>query len=100
MNIMHDGKDNAYDVNKETYLEFPCQFPIKAMGLATEGLHLHVFDIVKRHAPDTDLDAISHRASKNGKYISVTITIEATSRAQLDAIYLDLTASERVMMAL
>ena len=97
---MHDGKDNAYDANQETYLEFPCQFPIKAMGLATEGLRKHVFDIVKRHAPDTEWDAISHRASKNGKYLSITITIEATSRAQLDAIYQDLTASELVMMAL
>ncbi|KPJ93710.1 MAG: transcriptional regulator [Gammaproteobacteria bacterium SG8_11] len=85
---------------QESYLEFPCQFPIKAMGLATEGLHLHVFDIVKRHAPDTEHNAITHRASKNGKYLSVTVTIEATSREQLDAIYQDLTASEQVMMAL
>ena len=86
--------------SQESYMEFPCQFPIKAMGLATDGLHLHVFDIVKRHAPDTDHNAIAQRASKNGKYISVTITIEATSREQLDAIYQDLTASEQVMMAL
>ena len=53
--------------SQDSCMEFPCQFPIKAMGLATEGLHLHLFDIVKRHAPDTEHDAISHRASKNGK---------------------------------
>ena len=97
----HDSHNQDQDqVTQESYLEFPCQFPIKAMGLATDGLHLHVFDIVKRHAPDTDYNAIAQRASKNGKYISVTITIEATSREQLDAIYQDLTASEQVMMAL
>jgi putative lipoic acid-binding regulatory protein len=91
---------NDQDSTQESYLEFPCQFPIKAMGLATEGLHLHVLEIVRRHAPDTGHDAMKHRASKNGKYISVTVTIQATSRQQLDAIYLDLTASEHIMMAL
>ena len=88
------------DDSQESFMEFPCQFPIKAMGLASEGLPLHVFDIVKRHAPNTGHDAISHRAGKNGKYVSITVTIEATSREQLDAIYQDLTASEQVMMAL
>ena len=81
-------------------MEFPCQFPIKAMGLATEGLYRHVYDIVKRHAPDTTHDAVSQRASKNGKYLSITVTIEATSREQLEAIYQELTASEIIMMAL
>ena len=95
----HDSH-NQDQVTQESYLEFPCQFPIKAMGLATEGFHLHVFDIVRRHAPDTSHEAITYRASKNGKYISVTVTIEATSREQLDAIYQDLTASELIMMAL
>lgn len=86
--------------DQDSIIEFPCQFPIKAMGLATEGLHLHVFEIVTRHAPETSQEALTHRASKNGKYLSVTVTIEATSREQLDAIYMDLTASERIMMAL
>lgn len=85
---------------QQSYIEFPCQFPIKAMGKASEELHLHIFEIVKRHAPDTHERAMKHRASKNGKFISVTVTIEATSRAQLDAIYQDLTDSEHVMMAL
>lgn len=85
---------------QESYIEFPCQFPIKAMGKASEEFHLHIFEIVKRHAPGTQQQAVKQRASKNGKYISVTVTIEATSQAQLDAIYQDLTDSEQVMMAL
>ena len=97
---MRNEQDPQDPDAQESYLEFPCQFPIKAMGLATEGLHLHVLEIVKRHAPDTGHDALTRRASKNGKYVSVTITIEATSREQLDAIYQDLTASEQIMMAL
>jgi putative lipoic acid-binding regulatory protein len=97
---MKQDSNSTHANSQESAMEFPCRFPIKAMGLATEGLHLHVFDIVKRHAPDTDFDAITRRASKNGKYISITVTIEATSREQLDAIYQELTASEQIMMAL
>jgi putative lipoic acid-binding regulatory protein len=92
--------DQSTQDQQESCMEFPCQFPIKAMGVASEGLPLLVFEIVKRHAPDTDHDALTQRASKNGKYVSITVTIEATSRAQLDAIYQDLTASDQIMMAL
>ncbi len=81
-------------------LEFPCDFPVKAMGLQAQGFDLLVFEIVRRHAPDLAEGAIRSRASSNGKYLSVTVTVPATSQAQLDAIYRDLTAHERVMMAL
>jgi len=81
-------------------LEFPCEFPIKAMGLASETLHTTVLDIVQRHAPEADEQALKSRPSANGKYVSVTVTINATSREQLDAIYLELTACEQVLMAL
>jgi len=40
------------------------------------------------------------RSSSGGKYVAVTVVIEATSREQLDAIYQDLTADERVVWAL
>jgi len=87
------------DNNKPT-MEFPCEFPIKAMGLASETLHMEVLEIVQRHAPETGKHALKSRPSSNGKYVSVTITISAKSRTQLDAIYLDLTACEQVLMAL
>ena len=45
--------ENFKQNKQESYIEFPCQFPIKAMGKASEDLHLHIFEIVKRHAPDT-----------------------------------------------
>ena len=81
-------------------IEFPCVFPVKAMGLAEESLHITVLDIVRRHAPEADESALHKRPSANGKYISVTVTISAQSREQLDAIYMDLTACEQVLMAL
>ena len=81
-------------------MEFPCQFPIKAMGSSENNLHAVVLEIVKRHVPELSHEQINQRPSKNGKYLSITVTIEAHSREQLDAIYYDLTACEHILMAL
>jgi len=59
-----------------------------------------VLDIVRRHAPDTDTSQVSSRASSAGRYVSITVTIRASSQEQLDAIYQDLSAHEHVIMAL
>ncbi|MGD8567827.1 MAG: DUF493 domain-containing protein [Gammaproteobacteria bacterium] len=84
----------------ESALQFPCEFPIKAMGLAVHDLEIIVFDIVRRHAPDTPEDALSRRESANGKYLSITVRVNAQSREQLDAIYQALTDHEHILMAL
>jgi uncharacterized protein len=80
--------------------DFPCSFPIKAMGRAEDGFEALVVEIVRRHAPDLDPAAVTQRASSGGKWLAVTVTIEAQSRAQLDAIYRDLTAHESVVWAI
>ena len=85
---------------EETLIEYPCDFPIKAMGLATDEFEALVVTLARKHAPDLNLDAVKSRPSKGGKYLSVTITVRATSREQLDNIYRELTACEHVMMAL
>jgi hypothetical protein len=84
----------------DTLFEFPCRFPIKAMGKADANFELLIVDIVQRHAPDHENHTVSSRPSKGGKWLAVTVTIEATSKAQLDAIYHELTAHEKVVMAL
>jgi putative lipoic acid-binding regulatory protein len=81
-------------------MEFPCSFSIKAMGLATPDFATTVEDIVGRHTPSSDENRVTTRPSKEGKYLSVTVTIEANSREQLDAIYQDLSANEQVLMSL
>ena len=86
--------------SEQTAFKFPCEFPIKAMGHAADDFDLVVMSIVRRHAPAVGEGAVASRASANGKYLAVPVTIEATSRAQLDAIYQDLVASERVLMAM
>jgi putative lipoic acid-binding regulatory protein len=83
-----------------TLLEFPCRFPIKAMGRAAEGLDGLIVEMVRRHAPDLDETQVSVRESRGGNWVSVTVVIEARSQAQLDAIYRELSAHEQVVMAL
>ncbi|KAA6187384.1 DUF493 domain-containing protein [Thiohalocapsa marina] len=84
----------------ETLLEFPCRFPIKAMGPADSDLEAVVVEIVRRHAPGLVEDAVKVRASSGGKWLAVTVHIEATSKTQLDAIYRELSAHELVAYAL
>lgn len=87
-------------MTEETLFEFPCQFPVKAMGKACDEFELAVLEILKRHVPDLAEDAINQRPSGKGNYLAITVTITATSKAQLDAIYMDLTACEHVAMSL
>jgi putative lipoic acid-binding regulatory protein len=79
---------------------FPCRFPIKAMGRADGSLAAQVEALVRRHAPDVSAEDITTAASSRGNYVSVTVTITAHSREQLDAIYLDLNAHELILMTL
>lgn len=80
--------------------QFPCDFPIKAMGEAGEDFEQLVVSLVRRHAPELGESAVVSRYSRGGRYMSVTVTVKARNRAQLDAIYLELTAHERVKVAL
>ena len=93
---------------KDTLLVFPTAFPIKAMGrmkataadAGDQGFAQTVLAIVQKHAPDFDAATLEMRPSKNGNFISVTTTINATSKQQLDSIYRELTAHPSVLMAL
>ena len=85
---------------QETLLEFPCDYLLKVMGRAEPGFDSLVVELVRRHVPDLHEGAVTSRPSKGGKWVSVTVTLRAESKSQLDAIYLDLTAHEKVVMAL
>ena len=85
--------------DEESLLKFPCEFPIKAMGRATPELEIAVLEIMHRHVPDLGEGAERTRQSRNGNYLSITETIQARSREQLDAIYMQLTSCEHIVFA-
>ena len=85
---------------EESLLEFPCRFPIKVMGRESESFRRVAVELVERHTGSIDEADIVEVASSKGNFVSLTVTITATSREQLDDIYRDLSASEVVLVAL
>jgi putative lipoic acid-binding regulatory protein len=81
-------------------LAFPCDFPIKIMGRKEPGFAQSVSDIVRKHAPDFDPATVGMRPSRQGRYLSVTCVVRATSREQLDALYQELCDHPQVVMVL
>jgi putative lipoic acid-binding regulatory protein len=80
--------------------QFPCDFPIKVMGRDSEPFRTLTLAIVERHAGPLAAGQISERMSREGRFLALTYTIRAESRAQLDTIYQDLTDSGVVLVAL
>lgn len=86
--------------NYQTLLEFPCNFPIKVMGKANLEFESKILTIIRKHSPDLGEGAIKIKHSKAGNYISITATIPAKSKQQIDDLYLELTAERTVIMVL
>lgn len=81
-------------------LEFPCNFPLKVIGLANEQFETAVYSIVRKHLAELSEAAIKMRYSQDKKYLSLTVNAWVVSREQLDAIYIDLSSHEAIMMVL
>ena len=87
-------------MSDESPLEFPCEFPIKMMGKDTAEFRSTARSLVENHVGGVVDDRVQTAISRNGRFVSVTVTITATSQQQLDDIYKDVTAHADVMMAL
>lgn len=87
-------------IKRETLLAFPTEFPIKIMGRRESDFAQGVMAIVLRHSPNFDPATMEMRPSKKGKYLGITVTIQAESRDQLDALYRELCDHSAVVMVL
>lgn len=93
---MTDANDD-----KPPKIEFPCEdYPIKVMGDAGDEFNAFVLNVMERHAPGFNRDAVTVRDSRNGRYQSVTVFITATGESQLKAIFEDLKTSTMTKMVL
>lgn len=84
----------------DSLLQFPCDFPIKVMGARVDGFADAVCGVIATHDPGFDPATLEMRASRNGNYLGLTVTVKATSREQLDRIYLALTSHPMVKVVL
>ena len=82
----------------ETLLEFPVEFPIKAMGREQAAFRAAVLETVALHAEFNAASDVREQRSRNGNFVSITITVVAQSKTQLDTIYQALHDHELVMM--
>ena len=88
------------DPRKDSLIEYPCRFPIKVMGAMADGFADALAEVAREFDPDFDAATMELRPSKGGNYLGVTITITATSREQLDGLYLRLTGHPMVKIVL
>ena len=70
------------------------------MGIAADDFDTLVVAIVRKHVNDLREGAIRSKQSRTGKYVSITVTIQAKSQDQLDDIYGELSRHERILMVL
>jgi len=84
----------------ENLIDFPCTFPIKVIGKTEENFEGFVIELVRQHVPDLCESHVKVRESRGGKWVAVTLVVQAESQEQLDDIYRDLSAHERVSWAL
>jgi putative lipoic acid-binding regulatory protein len=84
----------------ESLITYPCQFPIKVMGLKMNGMIEAIASIARQFDPDFDASSIEQRQSTGGKYLGLTITVKATSREQLDELYRTLSTHPMVRVVL
>lgn len=90
-----DGPDLLHDL-----IAFPCDFPIKIMGRTQAGFAQAAIEIVRRHAPDFDPATVEMRPSREGRYLSLTCTVRASTREQLDDLYRELCDHPMVTLVL
>ena len=95
-----EAESNVKPLEAASALAFPTAFPIKILGRREGGFAKAVIEIVLRHAPDFTPGTIETRPSREGRYISLTATVNATSREQLDALYRELCDHPAVVMVL
>ena len=87
-------------MSDDSPLEFPCSFPLKAMGRNQPTFEQYVVEVVRTHAGSPAIAQVTTRPSRNAHYLAVTVTFTAASREQLDDIYRTLSVSEQVLFLL
>lgn len=84
----------------DSVIAYPLEFPVKVMGLNKPEFRPAMIAIFRKHAPDFDDSKTEVRSSREGKYLSLTMSIVAVGRDQLDALYGELSDHPMVTMAL
>ena len=72
---------------QESLITYPTDFPMNIMGLMQDNFASTIVELVQYHDPDFHAGKMELRPSSKGTYLSLTVTVRATSREQLDNLY-------------
>jgi len=86
--------------SRPTFIDYPCDFPIKIMGKDEQSFIKSVLIVVNRHIPNFDNSSVETRVSKKNKYLSITCTVHVISQSQLDELYQELCDHPMVLMVI
>ena len=86
--------------SRPTFIDYPCDFPIKIMGKDEQSFIKSVLIVVNRHIPNFDNSSVETRVSKKNKYLSITCTVHVISQSQLDELYRELCDHPMVLMVI
>ena len=87
-------------MSEESLLEFPCDFPIKVMGKDSPEFRAMALALIESHTGPLESERIKTALSRNGRFVSITVTVNAQSQEQLDDIYRDVSGHPAILMAL
>lgn len=87
-------------MTEESVIEFPCEFPVKMMGHNSPEFRATARALIEKHTGAIDDSAVQESLSRTERFVSVTVTVTATSQQQLDDIYQDVSDHDDVLMAL
>ncbi len=84
----------------DSLIEYPSDFPIKIMGAMQDTFAQTMVEVVQKHDPEFHAGKMDMRPSSKGNYLSLTVTVRATSREQLDNLYRELSSHAMVKVVL
>lgn len=97
---MNTSLDSSAFDRLEKLLGFPTVFPLKVMGLRVENFAQEIAEVVRTHIPEFDPASVEMRSSSKGTYLSVTLSLNVSSRGQLEAVYRAVSAHPLVKIVL
>lgn len=86
--------------DSKSLMEFPCNFPIKVIGVKTSDFARDIASIARKHFPTTPDESIVYQESQKGNYLAITLTVYAENQPSLDALYQELTKHPDIKMVL
>ena len=86
------SEDTTSNDQEPPRIKFPCLYPIKIIGNAVDDFQESVIVVVERYTGTIGSNLIKVQPSRENNYLSITITITATGKDQLQNILQDLKA--------